>query len=36
VIKISLESYAGARWLAIMLGSGPTAQAQPEPQQLAD
>jgi predicted PurR-regulated permease PerM len=35
VIKISLESYAGSRWLAVMLGSGPTAQAKAEPQQLA-
>ncbi len=30
VIKISLESYAGSRWLGVMLGSGPKAQAQPE------
>lgn len=26
VIKISLESYAGSRWLAVMLGSGPKTQ----------
>ena len=30
VIKISLESYPSSRWLAVMLGSGP--KAQPEPQ----
>jgi len=36
VIKISLESYAGLRWLAIKLGSGPTTtQVQPEPQPVA-
>jgi predicted PurR-regulated permease PerM len=28
VIKISLESYPGSRWLAVMLGSGPKAQPQ--------
>lgn len=31
VIKISLESYAGSRWLAVLLGSGAT----PEPKQTA-
>ena len=30
VIKISLESYPGSRWLAIMLGSGPGEQPQSE------
>ena len=30
VIKISLESYAGSRWLAVMLGSGPQPQPQAE------
>lgn len=30
VIKISLESYPGSRWLAVMLGSGPKAEPQPE------
>lgn len=30
VVKISLESYAGSRWLGVMLGSGPKAQSQPE------
>jgi AI-2 transport protein TqsA len=30
VIKISLESYPGSRWLAVMLGSGPKAQAEAE------
>ena len=30
VIKISLESYAGSRWLAVMLGSGPQTQPQAE------
>jgi len=30
VIKISLDSYPGSRWLGIMLGSGPKAQSQPE------
>jgi predicted PurR-regulated permease PerM len=30
VIKISLESYPGSRWLGVMLGSGPKDQSQPE------
>ena len=30
VIKISLESYPGSRWLAVLLGSGTKAQSQPE------
>jgi len=30
VIKISLESYPGSRWLAVMLGSGPKDQLQTE------
>ncbi|HRV96078.1 MAG TPA: AI-2E family transporter [Anaerolineae bacterium] len=30
VIKISLDSYPGSRWLAVMLGSGPKAEPQPE------
>ena len=30
VIKISLESYAGSRWLAVMLGSGPQTRPQAE------
>jgi AI-2 transport protein TqsA len=30
VIKISLESYPGSRWLAVMLGSGPKVESQPE------
>jgi predicted PurR-regulated permease PerM len=30
VIKISLESYPGSRWLAVMLGSGPKIAPQPE------
>ncbi|MCB0195885.1 MAG: AI-2E family transporter [Anaerolineae bacterium] len=28
VIKISLESYAGSRWLAVMLGAGPSTETQ--------
>jgi predicted PurR-regulated permease PerM len=35
VIKISLESYPASRWLAVMLGSGPKAQPQPEEKQPA-
>jgi len=31
VIKISLESYAGSRWLAVLLGSGSTGPAQAAP-----
>jgi AI-2 transport protein TqsA len=30
VIKISLESYPGSRWLAVMLGTGPKVKPQPE------
>ena len=30
VIKISLESYPGSRWMGVMLGTGPKAQAQTE------
>jgi predicted PurR-regulated permease PerM len=30
VIKISLESYPGSRWLAVMLGSGPKDETQAE------
>jgi AI-2 transport protein TqsA len=30
VIKISLESYPGSRWLGVMLGTGPKTQAQVE------
>ena len=30
VIKISLESYPGSRWLGVMLGAGPQAQAEVE------
>jgi predicted PurR-regulated permease PerM len=33
VIKISLESYPGSRWLAVMLGSGPKSQPEPEEEQ---
>jgi predicted PurR-regulated permease PerM len=35
VIKISLESYPPARWLAVMLGSGPTVEPQPEAEKEA-
>ena len=35
VIKISLESYPGSRWLGVMLGSGPKNQAQPEAKRTA-
>jgi predicted PurR-regulated permease PerM len=35
VIKISLESYAGSRWLAVLLGSGPEAIPRPEQPKLA-
>ena len=35
VIKISLESYPGSRWLAVMLGSGPKSEPQPEEKQPA-
>lgn len=30
VIKISLDSYPASRWLAVMLGSGPKVESQPE------
>jgi len=30
VIKISLESYPGSRWLAVMLGSGPKEEPRAE------
>ncbi len=36
VIKISLESYAGSRWLAVLLGSGSKATPQPEAIKLSD
>jgi AI-2 transport protein TqsA len=35
VIKISLESYPGSRWLAVMLGTGPKAEPQPEAKKAA-
>jgi predicted PurR-regulated permease PerM len=35
VIKISLESYPGSRWLAVMLGSGPKVEPQPEAEKAA-
>jgi predicted PurR-regulated permease PerM len=35
VIKISLESYPGSRWLGVMLGAGPKAQPEAEAEQPA-